>query len=111
MGFIRHNAIVVTYWKREDVEKAHAKAKALGMQVTEILVTTVNSYASFLIGPDGSKEGWDESNEGNRRRAVFFQEIRGMYIDAVEINYGGDGGPAFIERDLKGHEEEIGGAT
>ena len=38
----------------------------------------VNSYVSFFVAPDGSKEAWAESNEGdaNRERFIAYLESR-----------------------------------
>jgi hypothetical protein len=68
MGYMRHHAIVVSSWKAELLDQAHALAVSLGMSVTNITDEVTNGYRSFLVAPDGSKEGWDESNQGDDRR-------------------------------------------
>lgn len=52
---------------------------------------------SFLVAPDGSKEGWDESELGNERRRVFKNYLRKqVYEDGsswlrwCEVQYGDD---------------------
>ena len=42
--------------------------------------------------PDGSKEGWEESVEGDRRRAEFLKWIAesDVWCDWVEVIFGGD---------------------
>jgi hypothetical protein len=65
---MRHHAIVVTSGIRELLDEAHEKATALGCVVTSIADSRVNGYRSFLIAPDGSKEGWEESEVGDAQR-------------------------------------------
>ena len=68
MGYMCHNAIIVTSWNKDLLEQAHAKAIDLGMSVSEITAEVTNRYRSFLVAPDGSKEGWDTSDLGDSRR-------------------------------------------
>lgn len=79
MGYMCHHAIVVTSWKKEAVEAAHAKAVELfgqfGSIVSNICEATTNGYYSFLIAPDGSKEGWDTSNAGDEAREAMVKWI------------------------------------
>ena len=99
MGYMSHHAIVVTsnYASAERIEAAHAEAVRLGCTVSPITPVATNGYLSFLIAPDGSKEGWAESDQGDARRNEFIQWIRdnhyidgGTYIDWAEINFGDD---------------------
>ena len=95
MGFITHDAIVVTAFSKKYIEASHKKAVELfGTQVSDISEAAVNGYVSFFIPPDGSKEGWEESVVGNFRRAelVTFMREADSYVDFVEIRYGGDFG-------------------
>lgn len=54
----------------------------------------VNGYQSFFIPPDGSKERWDASDEGNRRRNEFIKWLksRKVLVDWVEVQFGDDEG-------------------
>ncbi len=101
MGYIRHHAIVVTGGDhRGDAIRAHAKAVEIfpARQVTDVLPAAVNGYQTFLIGPDGSKEGWAESDEGNANRARFITWMREarmrdenpVWVDWVCVQYGDD---------------------
>lgn len=109
MGHIRHHAIVVTSGHRDILRDAWAKAAGLGLYVTYPIESSVNGYGSFFIAPDGSKENWPESDEGDRQRAEFkawtktvrYPETgdpadRGSPIDWVEIAYGSDDGDAWV---------------
>lgn len=74
MGYIRHNAIVVTSWDEYLLSEAHKKAAEIFNQVAPITPITPkgrNGYASFLVAPDGSKEGWELSEVGNVCRERF----------------------------------------
>jgi hypothetical protein len=108
MGYIRHHAIIVIGWDKTRLEVAHNAA--LGFfesngRVGETLEAPVNGYASFFIGPDGSKEGWESSNEGDRRRANFLEwletsryEDRSGHFDWAEVVIGPDDGNSWVSR-------------
>lgn len=100
MGYIRHHAIVVTSTYDHDLlEKARlvAASKFAPEQVSAIVRGTINDTLSFFIGPDGSKEGWEHSDEGDDARDAFISWLRStVYEDGcgplqwVEIQYGDD---------------------
>ncbi len=98
MGYIRHHTIVVTSWG-EHIQPAHAKALGLfGLgAVSPIIDSDRNDYRSFFVAPDGSKEGWDESDDGDTRRAAFIDWLRAQYygdgstsVSWVEVQYADD---------------------
>ncbi len=97
MGYERHHAIVVSSWNEDRVVNARHKAGAIGCQVSDIVKSAINDHTSFLIAPDGSKEGWDESYEGDKRRDKFVtwldtqrhEDSSSMY-KWVEVQYGDD---------------------
>jgi hypothetical protein len=78
MGYMRHHAIVVTSWNVELMVQAHAKAIELGMSVSGITNEVSNGYRSFLVAPDGSKEGWGESDRGDDRRDALIKWLDGQ---------------------------------
>lgn len=105
MGYLAHHTIVVTGWQTEKVKEARHKAflifedhfaKSLtgrgGQLVSEVLFGVVNDQASFFIAPDGSKEGWGDSDTGDAARKEFLDWLRDSdnYCDYVEIVFGGD---------------------
>lgn len=94
MGYMRHNAIIVTGFDEAKVNAWHAEAVAIfGGAVTNIVKAEINGYWSFLVGPDGSKEGWAESDEGDERRARFLAYLGGQqWPDWIEVQYGDDNG-------------------
>lgn len=95
MGTFIHHALVVTCWERKAVEAAHAKAAELfpGSILTPIMGVVANSGASFAIVPDGSKEGWPQSDEMDAARSAFIEWLRtpeSRYVDWIEVEFGGD---------------------
>ena len=56
--------------------------------VGAIMPGLVNSDATFLIAPDGSKDGWQTAEVANKARAEFIKYLRewhGDHVDFVEI--------------------------
>jgi hypothetical protein len=104
MGYTEHHAILVTSYSAKDAADAHTKAVELGCQVTLAAASRVNSYVTFVVLPDGSKENWPQSTDGDTRRARFKDWLRTQRFDDqssplswVEVCYGSDhfyaGGP------------------
>jgi hypothetical protein len=101
MGYIKHNAAIITSTRESDIELAHAKAKELYTEgemaqlVGEIIPGLVNGQYSFFIAPDGSKEGWDHSDTHDAVRNKYldwlFQErVERIRVDYVDVRFGGD---------------------
>lgn len=96
MGYIRHDAIVATSWNKKYLEPARAKAEQLGLPVSELVESPTNGYCSFLIAPDGSKEGWEESASGDDARAAWKQwandewTANQLYVYWAHLSYAGD---------------------
>lgn len=106
MGHMRHHAIVVTTWNHELIDQAHAKAVELGMSVSNVTSEVTNGFRSFLVAPDGSKEGWDQSDQGDQQRDAFIEwldeqryEDRSTALDWVVVQFGDDNRKPAIIRD------------
>lgn len=105
MGYIKHHGIAVTSGIDELIKEAHTKAKSIfNERTSELLTSETNGYKSFFIAPDGSKEGWDESNKGNAQRETFVKWINEQAyeddsnsISFCEFFYGEDNGNSLIE--------------
>jgi hypothetical protein len=111
MGMIQHDALIVTVQEPykpaspTPIEQAHALAVRLyatiGMEqlVSPVVRGVMNGYASFFIAPDGSKEGWDDSNKSDQIRALFKQELRAEFrhCDCVSVSFGEFGTSASSE--------------
>lgn len=116
MGHMRHNAIVVSSWKDALIEEAHDEAVAIfnaghGVDrqfdlVTQITEPSINGYRTFLVAPDGSKEGWSASDEFDTRRDKFVEWMESKrYEDGstsltyVEVQFADDDRETKIVRD------------
>lgn len=96
MRYIRHHAIVVTTWDDKKIEVLRNNAiKIFGNLVTEVIKSNINGYNTFFIAPDGSKEGWEDSDIGDKNRSLFLSYIKGE-CDYAELFYGDDEGESKI---------------
>jgi hypothetical protein len=128
MGYVAHHALIVTSDFEGPLAAAHAEACRLfdsprcfaalpepqgepqGEQprclVSPIVQGWANGTGSFFVPPDGSKEGWPESEHGDACRNTFINWLRSYEpryaLDWVEVCFGGDYGSeisgATIER-------------
>lgn len=108
MRNIRHHALIVTCNDRKVLEtirakivelyKTHMEASNGVHLVSEIKESIVNHYASFFIIPDGSKEGYDASDDGDIIREKIIAYINPLctseayHLSYGEISYGADDG-------------------
>lgn len=95
MGYIANDAIVVTSSIPRDLAKGHEEAmRILSPLVSPIIEAVVNDGGSFFIAPDGSKEGWAESEDWEARRDQFIAWMReqDLYLHWVYVRFGGDFG-------------------
>jgi len=107
MGYIKHHTIVVTTFGFEYLKEAHQKAKEIfennfenepyekpfgSVLVSDIVYGLKNGQCSFFIAPDGSKEGWGTSDNGDNARKEFLDWLNTSenYCDYVEVIFGGD---------------------
>jgi hypothetical protein len=112
VGYLRPTAIIVgaSYSAKHDVGRdshwiqiAHGEAlRVFGDRGMEQLVSPViggmtNDERSFYIAWDGSKEGWETSDEADSARGEFVEWLRAQrYHDGssplgwVEVQFGGD---------------------
>jgi hypothetical protein len=115
MGYMRAHAIIVDSWSHELIAAAHAEALRIFQGASDNLIAPVtdltppncNGYRSFMVAPDGSKEGWSISDRGDKARAEFKGWLRSKtYEDGstslrwVEVMFADDdGGAAIIDHD------------
>lgn len=103
MGYIRNETIVVSGWDDARVLRAHSAAAAIfdshriGRLVSGLTQHITNGGAAFFIAPDGSKEGWHDSDVAEAARKEFIgwlktDEARKLYLDWALIILGGDDG-------------------
>ena len=106
MGYMRHHAIVVSSWDGALIVKARAKAEKAFSGVTEVSKVTsgaINGYRSFFVAPDGSKEGWGDSDLGDEARDSFILWLRQQVetdgsscIKWIEVQFGDDEGKTRV---------------
>jgi len=69
------------------------------MSVSAIATSPMNQFHSFCVFPDGSNEGWRESDFGNECRDELIKFLNSNPgLDWVEIQYGDDQGETIITR-------------
>lgn len=98
MGYIRHNAIIATAWQAQAVAGLVEYARSIGAEAI-VGGEVTNGYATVCITPDGSKEGWQTSAEGDERRSnikLWMREHPDFYYEWCEVAYGSDDGKAEI---------------
>lgn len=78
MGYMRHDAIVVTSSHRKAIKEAADEARRLGLEVLGPSDTVMNRVSTFMVCPDGSKEEWDTSNAFDAKRADYLNYLNGV---------------------------------
>lgn len=80
MGTMQHHSIIVTS-QIDLIEKAHEVATGLMPHVSPIIGGGANGQRSFAVLPDGSKEGWAESDVADDARAALIRWIDAQAYD------------------------------
>lgn len=117
MGYLRHEAVIVSGWNAEHVLQAHAAASSIfnqegmGALVGGLTHHAINGGAAFLISPDGSKEGWEQSEVGKQLRQEFIAYLKGtlardLWLDWCLVLVGGDDGEYRVLDSVNGPEEK-----
>ena len=99
MGYMRHHSIIVTT-SHADIDTARDQAVEIfgEKRVSLVLYSPSNSYKSFFISPDGSKEGWAESDAGDEQREAFIK-----WLDSKRYN---DGSSALTYAEVQFGDEQ-----
>lgn len=99
MGYVAHHAIVATTYAIKNARDLAKFARSVGAEALTGK-ERVNGYVSVCITPDGSKEGWNSSSDGDVARSKIIEWMRTEdQYEWVEVRYGDDDGRARIERD------------
>jgi hypothetical protein len=112
MGYNCDRVIVVNGFSAENMASARqCAADVFGKHgfhgvVSGLYQQPVNGNWTFIIIPDGSKEGWSESERGDLARGEFINWLiemrrrpnRTMYLDWAEIVIHDDNGNPRVER-------------
>lgn len=86
MGTIQHHAIVVTTW-RNDAPEIAARAALLGCTVVGPSQAAFG-FSTVCVVPDGSKEGWLDSDVGDVRRNELVKWLESRDHAWVEVTFG-----------------------
>ena len=114
MKNIKHHAIIVTCNDKESLAlirievlrlyKSTMEAKNGHQLVSPIIDSLINKFCSFFIAPDGSKEGYDASDDGDKVRKKIIEFLNSLAepngsnpIKFVEVFFGSDEGLAAVE--------------
>ena len=77
MGIMQHHTVVATTWSEEEFERVQSWCL---QQPSEFFAfqskPAMNHYQAIVLLPDGSKEGWTDSEEGDQRRQQFLAVLR-----------------------------------
>ena len=90
MGTIQHDAIIATTGFENHFKKMKRRIKKLTTKEQELFKWGegwINGYFTIVMIPDGSKEGWAPSNEGNDLREWFISNLVG-YWEYATVSYG-----------------------
>lgn len=105
MGYVVHNIIAITTFKKDEAYEAMNMAMSIGLQVTQVIESNINTYFTFFVCPSGSKSGWPNAIQGNKNRDSFVDWLMTKrYEDGsncyewAEMSYGSDPEFARIER-------------
>jgi len=114
MGYIKNHAIVVTSFDDKLLLKCRLLAKKIFKEefmkdeylpkegsnlVSSVVSGIINNTTSFFIAPDGSKEGWETSDCGDRARKRtidMIKDVGGGAVSYVELFFAEDNGDAEI---------------
>lgn len=94
---MRHHCVAVTFLDlymvmAVEIRDKLASDKDFGNLVTPIVGPCINGYASFFVAPDGSKEEWELSNDGDEFREWVVREVsRIPNASWAVVQYGDDG--------------------
>lgn len=105
MGYMVHHAVLVTSWDAAALADARATAldlygqEGMASLVSAIVPGVENGEATFVVVPDGSKEGWGESQASDRARFAFMQYLHdcrheddSSSLQWCEVQYGDERG-------------------
>jgi hypothetical protein len=114
MGIENHNAILATTWDKEYVEIIRAWVEELKCErllpsfhdPRSLFVfgpELINGYTTVVMLPDGSKEGWAESDYVDELRDRFIERLEEEdKWDWIEVGYG-EYGQKVLRGNCKNH--------
>lgn len=99
MGYMRNHSILVSA-SQDRIGDAHAAALRVFEDlapVSNVSPSPTNDVSSFVVFPDGSKEGWATSDTADAAREAFTGWLREYsWADWVEVQWGDDEGDSRV---------------
>jgi hypothetical protein len=101
MGYLRHECLIVSSDDADAVLRVQTAAcsifdeQGMGRLVGGLTQHLTNGGAAFLISPDGSKEGWGQSNDAEAARNELIEWLRSgeaPFVNWALVLIGGDDG-------------------
>ena len=90
MGYIKHETVIVTTGIGDDLPDIEAFRSSIPEPFRPLIVGPVqsvtNSYWTTVMLPDGSKEGWDTSDDGDEIRERFIALFGQRYADGSSVH-------------------------
>lgn len=109
MGYMKHDVVFAVLWRAEDAAKVRQWVEALPLfnhalgdvdvkPLFAFLPGIMNGYTTVVMGPDGSKEGWEHSKIGDGVRAEFkaFLSTLGVEGGVVHVSMPEDDAPFIV---------------
>lgn len=102
MGYIRHDAILAMTFDdysgkvmKEKIKKINLLKEKMEKDDFDSGIILgpfkgINGYITFVYAPDGSKEGWEESDKSDKFRGEFTQIFNGTFDSYISLTFGGD---------------------
>jgi hypothetical protein len=95
MGYIKHDAVIaLLYEEPHPLQELQAFLDALPEPFRRYFLGPVegrNGMLTFVVTPDGSKEGWEHSEQMDRLRSQFIGIVKkARYHELVHLRFGGD---------------------
>jgi len=107
MGTINHDVVIATTCFSEEIERVTKwlfNQDEITKDMFTISTPKTNGYVTVFCGPDGSKEGWEESDTGDKIRHAFLEFIHAHDTSSlwrwVTVSYG-----EYGQRILSGNNE------
>jgi hypothetical protein len=101
MSYMKHDAVIVTF-PDFAASRVHIAGFVASMPerfrplIVGPIPSVINDYVTYVFAPDGSKEGWTDSKDGDRWRERFVRLFDFAYDDGsspfnvVAVSFGGD---------------------
>lgn len=107
MGTLQHDFINAIVYEDEGHQEAVNKLKEFVKEHDDLFVRLdgkANGYVNYMMGWDGSKEGWDVSDKYDKLRDKFVKLLKATYYAEIYHVTGGDYWEEPIVRDLSNEE-------